>query len=236
MTKKVAIPPMISDIVASGITDLDGFLFDAADRCPYCGGELRSHDIKHKVFARIDTEIMNAGMMNPDQLLFAGLTASKNAGGENRGDGRSVNAGKGGSTGSGGAAADGDYGGDENGDSDRGDGDNGHGRNITVNVRRWRCTACGKLVYSKSPFYDGIRMGAPIADFCAVNRDLHPPNHIAKILGKLGITVTPATVRNILKSDIPELSNPEKIPSVNIYGIIFPSSLLNISERIRRGR
>lgn len=205
MTKKVAIPPMISDIVASGITDLDGFLFDAADRCPYCGGELRSHDIKHKVFARIDTDIINGGALS-------GTIADAASDGNDKGD--SVNGS-----------------GDDNGDEGT-----EHGRNITVNVRRWRCTACGKLVYSKSPFYDGIRTGAPIADFCIVNRDLHPPNHIAKILGKLGIIVTPATVRNILQSDIPELSNPENIPSVNIYGIIFPSSLLNISERIRRGR
>ncbi len=196
MTKKVAIPPMISDIVVSGIAELDGFLFDAADRCPYCGGELRSHDIKHKVFARIDTDIINGGALSG---TIAGAAA----------------------------ASDG---------NDNGDEGTERGRNITVKVRRWRCTACGKLVYSKSPFYDGIRTGAPIADFCMVNRDLHPPNHIAKILGKLGIIVTPATVRNILQSDIPELSNPENIPSVNIYGIIFPSSLLNISERIRRGR
>lgn len=207
MTKKVAIPPMISDIVASGITDLDGFLFDAADRCPYCGGELRSHDIKHKVFARIDTDIINGGALSG---TIAGAAAASD--GNDNDD--SVNGS-----------------GDDNGDKGT-----EHGRNITVNVRRWRCTACGKLVYSKSPFYDGIRTGAPIADFCMVNRDLHPPNHIAKILGKLGIIVTPATVRNILQSDIPELSNPENIPSVNIYGIIFPSSLLNISERIRRGR
>lgn len=207
MTKKVAIPPMISDIVASGITDLDGFLFDAADRCPYCGGELRSHDIKHKVFARIDTDIINGGALS-------GTIADAVAASDGNDNGDSVNGS-----------------GDDNGDEGT-----EHGRNITVNVRRWRCTACGKLVYSKSPFYDGIRTGAPIADFCMVNRDLHPPNHIAKILGKMGIIVTPATVRNILQSDIPELSNPENIPSVNIYGIIFPSSLLNISERIRRGR
>jgi len=207
VTKKVAIPPMISDIVASGITDLDGFLFDAADRCPYCGGELRSHDIKHKVFARIDTDIINGGALS-------GTIADAAAASDGNDNGDSVNGS-----------------GDDNGDEGT-----EHGRNITVNVRRWRCTACGKLVYSKSPFYDGIRTGAPIADFCMVNRDLHPPNHIAKILGKLGIIVTPATVRNILQSDIPELSNPENIPSVNIYGIIFPSSLLNISERIRRGR
>ena len=147
MTKKVAIPPMISDTIASGIAELDGFLFDAADRCPYCGGELRSHDIKQKVFARIDTD------------MIKGINGSG---------------------------------------YDKGDGGTDRGRNITVNVRRRRCTACGKLVYSKSPFYDGIRTGAPIADFCMVNRDLHPPNHIAKILGKMGIIVTPATVRNIL--------------------------------------
>ncbi|MBP5474763.1 MAG: hypothetical protein J6X83_00650 [Methanomicrobium sp.] len=197
MTKKVAIPPMISDTIASGIAELDGFLFDAADRCPYCGGELRSHDIKQKVFARIDTDMIKG--INGSAVIDA--TADGNGSGY-----------------------------------DKGDGGTDRGRNISVKVRRRRCTACGKLVYSKSPFYDGIRTGAPIADFCMVNRDLHPPNHIAKILGKLGIIVTPATVRNILQSDIPELSNPENIPSVNIYGIIFPSSLLNISERIRRGR
>ncbi len=181
---------MISDIVASGIADLDGFLFDAADKCPYCGGELKSHDTKRRVFARINTGILSNDTPYPD------TAASEQTGTK----------------------------------------DKNHERNITVNVKRWYCTECGKLVYSRSPFYEGIRTGAPIVDFCVVNSEIHPPNHIAKILGKLGIIVTPATVRNILQLRMTDLSNPEKIPAVNIYGVMFPSSLLSISEQIRKGR
>ena len=212
---------MITDIVASGIIDLDGFLFDAAGRCPCCGGELKSHDIKHRVFARINTGIMNA-----DMRLFADVRALKKAGGRGSDGKDGVGAGCAGSTGHG-------AGGD---DGNGGAGSCSRERNITVNVKRWYCTDCGKLVYSKSPFYEGIRTGAPIVDFCIVNRDLHPPNHIAKILGKLGIIVTPATVRNIQQSEISKGATPENIPAVNIYGIMFPSSLLNLSEMTRRGK
>ncbi|WP_048152739.1 hypothetical protein [Methanolacinia paynteri] len=158
--KKVAIPPMIADITISGILSLEGFLFEDADRCPFCDGELRAHDVKKKKFATIM-----------------------------EGDSR---------------------------------------RNITVNVRRFRCTECGRLVYADSPFYNDIRMGAPLVDFCLLNLRLHPANHISKILRKMNIIVNPSTIRSL--SDF----NPGEVPSVEFHEVLFPTSLLNISEAVMK--
>lgn len=158
--KRVAIPPMVTDIVMNGILSLEGFLFEAADKCPACGGDLKAHDIKKKKFVTIT---------------------------------------KGGSR-----------------------------RNITVNVKRFRCMECGKLVYADSPFYDNIRMGAPIVDFCILNLDLHPANHISKILRKMSIIVNPATIRSL-----PGMKT-ENLPSIDVHDIRFPLSLLNISEAVMK--
>ena len=158
--KKVAIPPMIADIVISGISGLEGFLFEDADKCPFCDGDLRAHDIKKKKFATI-------------------------AEGESR-------------------------------------------RNITVNVRRFRCRECGRLVYADSPFYDNIRMGAPIVDFCLLNLRLHPANHISKILRKMSIIVNPSTIRSLSGF------SPGEIPSIEFHEVLFPPSLLNISEAVMK--
>ena len=158
--KKVAIPPMITDIIISGILSLDGFLFEDADECQDCGGELRAHDIKKKKFATVK-----------------------------EGDSR---------------------------------------RNIMVNVRRFRCRECGRLVYADSPFYKDIRMGAPVVDFCLLNLRIHPANHISKILRKMNILVNPSTIRSL--SDF----NPGEIPSIEFHEVLFPPSLLNISEAVMK--
>lgn len=158
--KKVAIPPMVAEIVMNGLLDLEGFLFDTADACPSCKGELKAHDVKKKRFATILQE--------------------------------------------------------------------GTRRNITVNVKRFRCTKCGKLVYSDSPFYKNIRMGAPIADFCILNLDIHPANHISKILRRMNIIVNPATIRSL-----PGFVS-DKSPSIDFHDIRFPLSLLNISEMVMK--
>lgn len=158
--KKVAIPPMVSDIVMSGILRLDGFSFDSADECPHCGGELKGHDSKGKRFAAISEK--------------------------------------------------------------------GSKRNITVFVKRFRCTECGRLVYADSPFYDNIRMGAPLVDFCIVNLRLHPANHISRILKKMNILISPSTIRSLSGFD------PGEIPSIEFHEVIFPISLLNISEAVMK--
>ncbi|MBP2132689.1 hypothetical protein J2128_000610 [Methanomicrobium sp. W14] len=158
--KKVAIPPMVSDIIENGVININGFLFDSHDICPHCGGELKNHDIKKKKF----------------------VTMQKN----------------------------------------------GEPENITVNIRRLRCRNCKKLVYADSPFYDNIRLGSPIVDFCTLNLRIHPANHISKILRSLNILVNPSTIRSLKKN-----SNPGDIPYIEFHGILFPLSLLNISESLR---
>ena len=158
--KKVAIPPMIVDIIISGILSLEGFLFEDAEGCPFCGGELRAHDVKKKKFATITED--------------------------------------------------------------------GNRRNITVNVRRFRCKECGRLVYADSPFYKEIRMGAPLVDFCLLNLRLHPANHISKILRKMNIIVNPSTIRSLSGF------SPGEIPSIEFHEVLFPPSLLNISEAVMK--
>ncbi len=158
--KKVAIPPMVSEIVMNGLLDLEGFLFDTAGACPSCSGELKAHDIKKKRFATIAQ--------------------------------------------------------------------GGSKQNITVNVKRFRCMDCGKLVYAESPFYENIRMGAPVADFCIQNLDIHPANHISKILRSMNILVNPATIRSLSGMEI------VNSPSIDFHDIRFPLSLLNLSEAVMK--
>ncbi|MBN2733909.1 MAG: transposase family protein [Methanomicrobiaceae archaeon] len=157
--KKVAIPPMVADIIMNGISNLNGIIFDSVNECPCCGGQLKGHDTKNKKFATLI--------------------------------------------------------------------ENNQQKNIFVNVKRYRCKDCKKLVYSDSPFYDDIRIGSPIVDFCILNLKMHPANHISKILRNMNIAVNPSTIRkfNTLKTG--------EIKSIEFHGIAFPLSLLNISENIR---
>lgn len=108
--------------------------------------------------------------------------------------------------------------------------ENGSIRKILVNVKRFRCTGCGRLVYADSPFYEGVRMGAPLVDFCIINLRIHPANHISKILKKMGILVNPSTIRRLSGMD------PGKIPAIEFHEVLFPLSLLNISEAVLKER
>jgi len=101
-------------------------------------------------------------------------------------------------------------------------------RNISVNVKRFRCTECGKLVYSDSPFYENIRMGAPLVDFCLLNLRIHPANHISKILKKMNIIVNPSTIRSFSGLE------PGNTPAIDFHEVRFPLSLLNISEAVMK--
>lgn len=50
---------MLIDLVSSALTSIEGTIFDRLDACPYCGGEVKGHDIRKKRFACIienDTE------------------------------------------------------------------------------------------------------------------------------------------------------------------------------------
>jgi len=49
--KPPRIPPLIIDIVQSGLLACEGIVFDNLDSCPVCGGKLSGYDTKKKQFA-----------------------------------------------------------------------------------------------------------------------------------------------------------------------------------------
>ncbi|MFY9800641.1 MAG: hypothetical protein WAK10_05285 [Methanoregula sp.] len=51
--KRLRIPPLLKDIVQSGLVACDGIIFDYRDACPVCGGKLSGYDMKKKQFAVI---------------------------------------------------------------------------------------------------------------------------------------------------------------------------------------
>ena len=51
--KQLRIPPLLIDIVQSGLLACEGMVFDYRDTCPACGGELSGYDTKKKQFAII---------------------------------------------------------------------------------------------------------------------------------------------------------------------------------------
>ena len=48
--KQLRIPPLLIDIVQSGLLICDGIVFDNRDTCPLCGGSLSGYDTKKKQF------------------------------------------------------------------------------------------------------------------------------------------------------------------------------------------
>jgi hypothetical protein len=51
--RKVRIPSMLSDIVTSAITAFDNATFTECAACPFCGGEVKAHDMRRKKFATV---------------------------------------------------------------------------------------------------------------------------------------------------------------------------------------
>jgi hypothetical protein len=51
--KRVRVPPMLSDLVYGAVVSLDGAVYADLDSCPYCGGEVKGHDIRRKRFATV---------------------------------------------------------------------------------------------------------------------------------------------------------------------------------------
>jgi len=49
--KRIAIPPMLGDLIRSTILAMDGVSFDDLPACPDCGGPVKRHDRKDKRFA-----------------------------------------------------------------------------------------------------------------------------------------------------------------------------------------
>jgi len=54
--KRIAIPPMLGDLIRTTILAMDGVSFTELPACPDCGGPVRRHDRKEKRFARMQVE------------------------------------------------------------------------------------------------------------------------------------------------------------------------------------
>ncbi|HVP94720.1 MAG TPA: hypothetical protein VMS89_06050 [Methanoregulaceae archaeon] len=53
MKKKILIHPMITTVIHTGISNLDGREYSHAGRCPVCGGKLTGYDKKRRFFASL---------------------------------------------------------------------------------------------------------------------------------------------------------------------------------------
>jgi len=49
--KQLRIPPLLVDIIQSGILACEGIVFDSRDACPVCGGQISGYDTRKKQFA-----------------------------------------------------------------------------------------------------------------------------------------------------------------------------------------
>ncbi len=51
--RKILLPPMIVELITSGIAGIDNMVFSGTGICPSCGGKIKGHDRKKKKFATI---------------------------------------------------------------------------------------------------------------------------------------------------------------------------------------
>jgi hypothetical protein len=51
--RRVLVPSMLSDLVYGAVASLDGAMYVDLAACPYCGGEIKGHDIRKKRFATV---------------------------------------------------------------------------------------------------------------------------------------------------------------------------------------
>ncbi len=107
-------------------------------------------------------------------------------------------------------------------------GEGGKVREISVLVKRFRCTRCGKLCYADSPFYPDTRYGTPIVDLCSVLCREMPYHRAARLMDAMGIVIDRGTIRNYAGRDF------GNIPYTKILGIPLPLSLLHLSTAALR--
>jgi hypothetical protein len=57
--KPPRIPPLVTDIVQTALSSLDGMEFTAISSCPFCGGALQAHDSKKKSLPYSVSSVVN---------------------------------------------------------------------------------------------------------------------------------------------------------------------------------
>lgn len=96
-------------------------------------------------------------------------------------------------------------------------------RTVNVRVKRYSCTACGRVSPARAPFYPGTRHGSPVVDLCVALSRVMTPGRAARVAACLGISVDKNTVRSYARGAFPA------IPVEPLFGIPLPRSLLSLS-------
>ncbi len=95
-------------------------------------------------------------------------------------------------------------------------------RSIHVNIRRFLCKDCGKLLYAEEPFYPETRVGSAIIDLALNLSRTNSYSHAAAIMEGLGIQMNRSSVRNYALSDLPMTG------FSSLYGLPLPNSLISL--------
>ncbi|MEN6611028.1 MAG: hypothetical protein ABFC24_09295 [Methanoregulaceae archaeon] len=101
--------------------------------------------------------------------------------------------------------------------------EDGADRDITVRVKRFSCTSCGKISSAAAPFYPGTRIGAPVIDLCVVLKKSMPVSRIAAYLAAEGVVLDRGSCRNYARKNFGD------IPVIPLFGTLIPSSVFSLS-------
>jgi hypothetical protein len=101
-------------------------------------------------------------------------------------------------------------------------------RTIMVRVRRFMCRNCKKISNADEPFYHGTRIGSLVLDLFITFSLSMPASRAARVLDGMGIIVNRTTWKNYTDLGLPG------IPTTNIFGMQFPSSVFTISTLAAR--
>jgi hypothetical protein len=104
----------------------------------------------------------------------------------------------------------------------------GKERDVSVLVKRFRCTRCGRLCYADAPFYPDTRLGSPVVDLAVTCARTMPFHRAARLLEAMNLRIDRGTIRNYTARDF------GKIPYAEIFGYPVPLSLLHLSTVILR--
>lgn len=98
-------------------------------------------------------------------------------------------------------------------------------KKITVLVRRFKCTTCGRLLYANEPFYPDTRVGSVIVDLAISLSLVNTYSHAAEIINAMGIEIDRGSVRKYALSPLP-------VPGITfMYGFPLPVSLFTLTGR-----
>jgi hypothetical protein len=101
-------------------------------------------------------------------------------------------------------------------------------RTLSVTVKRFTCRTCGTLCYAGEPFYPETRLGSPVIDLCTTLAATRAFSRTATVLDAMGIVVDRSSCRKYGILPLPS------IPSVDVFGIQLPFSIVNLSALTSR--